>query len=299
MTYFLWKRALRKKSVWFSLLVMLTFALVGILAPSIAPHDPYNWNLTRTNLPPAWVQGTAISGTTEYLLGTDIYGRDILSRLIYGTRTAFFLVLTAVPLAALIGTIIGLISGYAGGRVDSTLMFFTDIIQSLPGIMFLVMIVLIFRGWLSPTWLHGFMVLVVGYAAVSWTGLARLIRIQVVEIKSHLYIEAAVSIGASPRRIIVQHLIPNVSHLILVWIINNVPVIILLEAILGYIGIGLTSASGGGEFSVVSWGGLFFSGRSAMSHNPWMLILPSLCILLISLSFILLADFLNDISRAE
>ena len=164
-------------------------------------------------------------------------------------------------------------------------MLFTDMVNSLPGIMFLVIIVLIFRNMLSPTWFHGLITLVIGFAAVSWVSLARLIRINVLQIKSQLFVEAAISIGASPWRIITRHLLPNVLHVILVWIINNIPAVILLEAVLGYIGVGVTSAVDGGEFTVVSWGGMFFSGRSALSRNPLMLVIPSLCILLISMSF--------------
>jgi len=294
MTFFPWKRALHRKTVWFSLLVMLTLGLVAVLAPRIAPHDPYRWDVTRSSLPPMWVQDTSTSGMAEYPLGTDRFGRDILSRLIYGTRTAFFLALTAVPLAALIGTLVGLIAGYAGGRPDTLIMLFTDMINSLPGIMFLAIIVLIFRNMLSPSWFHGLITLVIGFAAVSWVSLARLIRINVLQIKSQSFVEAAIAIGAPPRRIITQHLLPNVLHVILVWIINNIPAVLLLEAVLGYIGVGVTSAIDGGEFTVVSWGGMFFSGRSALSRNPLMLVIPSLCILLISMSFILLGDFLNE-----
>ena len=291
---FQWKRARRRKTVWFSLLVMLTLGLVAVLAPWLAPHDPYRWDVTQSSLPPMWVQDTSNPGMAEYPLGTDRYGRDILSRLIYGTRTALFLALTAVPLAALIGTLVGLIAGYAGGRLDTLIMLFTDMINSLPGIMFLVIIVLIFRTMLSPTWLYGLITLVIGFAAVSWVSLARLIRINVLQIKSQSFVEAAIATGAAPRRIIVRHLLPNVLHVILVWIINNIPAVILLEAVLGYIGVGVTSAIDGGEFTVVSWGGMFFSGRSALSRNPLMLVIPSLCILLISMSFILLGDFLNE-----
>jgi len=159
--------------------------------------------------------------------------------------------------------------------------------------------VLIFRNFLSPTWIHGLIALVVGFAAVSWVGLARLIRANILQIKSQLFVEAAISVGASPRRILARHLLPNVVHVILVWMINSIPAVILLEALLGYIGVGVTGAVDGGEFTVVSWGGMFFAGRSAMSRNPLMLIIPSLCILLISMSFILLADFLNGITRQE
>lgn len=299
MKFFPWKRALRSKTVWFSLLVMLTIGLVAFLAPWIAPHDPYKWGVTQSSLPPMWVQDTFNPGVAEYPLGTDRFGRDILSRLIYGTRTGFFLALTAVPLSALIGTLIGLIAGYASSRLDALIMLFTDMIQSLPGIMFMVIIVLIFRSFLSPTWFHGMITLVIGFAAVSWVSLARLIRVNVLLIKSQLFVEAAIALGASPWRIITRHLVPNVLHVILVWIINNIPAVILLEAVLGYVGVGVTGAVEGGEFTVVSWGGMFFAGRSTLTRNPLMLIIPSLSILLISMSFLLLGDFLNETTRQK
>ncbi|MBK8421156.1 ABC transporter permease [Candidatus Villigracilis saccharophilus] len=296
---FPWKRALRSRTVWFSLIVMLAFSLLAIITPRVAPHDPYKMRVTDFNLPPMWVQSTSAPGVAEYPLGTDRYGRDVFSRLLYGTRTAMFLALTAVPLAAFIGTLIGLITGYAGGRIDAVFMLFTDMLNSLPGIMFLVIIVLIFRGLFTPSWVHGLFTLIVGFAVVAWVSLARLIRINVLQLKSQLFIEAAVGIGASPWRIMTRHLLPNVLHVVLVWIINNIPVVILLEAVLGYIGVGVTSAVDGGEFTVVSWGGMFFSGRSLMSRNPLMLMIPSFSILLISMSFLLLGDFLNGITRRE
>jgi oligopeptide transport system permease protein len=297
--FFPWGRALHNKTVWFSLIVMLTFVVVAVLAPWIAPHDPYRRGITNFSLPPMWVQNISPAGMEEFPLGTDRFGRDILSRLLYGTRTALFLALIAVPVAALIGTLVGLIAGYAGGRLDSLIMFFTDMINSLPGIMFLVIIVLIFRNMLSPTWSHGLITLVIGFAMVSWVSMARLIRINVLQLKSQLFVEAAIGIGATPWRIITRHLLPNVLHVILVWIINNIPAVILLEAVLGYVGVGVTSAVDGSEFTVVSWGGMFFSGRSLLSRNPLMLVIPSLSILLISMSFLLLADFLNGITRQE
>ena len=297
--FFPWKRALRSKTLWFSLLVMLALGLVAGLAPWIAPHDPYQQSFTQGYLPPMWIQSTSVPGQADYPLGTDRYGRDILSRLIYGTRTAFFLALTAVPLAALIGTLIGLVAGYAGGKLDTAIMLFSDMIQTLPSIMFMVIIVLIFRSMFAPSWLQGLITLVFGFAVVNWVNLARLIRVNVLLIKRQLFVEAAISLGASPRHVIIHHLFPNVLHVILVWIINNIPAIILLEALLGYIGVGVTSAVDGGEFTVVSWGGMFFTGRSAMSRNPSMLVIPSLCILLISMSFFLLGDFLNEATRQE
>lgn len=294
-----WKKALRKKTVWFSLLVMLIFGLVAILATSIAPHDPYKSFLQHSNLPPMWEQGWSTPGMAEFPLGTDRFGRDILSRLVYGTRTAVFLALAAVSVTALIGSAVGLSAGYIGGRLDAWIMFFTDTINSLPGILFMVIIVLIFRSRLTPTWFHGLLTLMVGFAAVGWVSLARLVRINVLQLKSQAFLEAALGLGASPRYVITHHLLPNVLHVIVVWIITAIPAVILLEAVLGYIGVGVTGAVDGGEFTVVSWGGLFFSGRSAWSRNPLMLIIPSACLLLISMSFILLGDFLNGITRKE
>ncbi len=294
-----WRPALRKPVVWLSLSVILGLGLIAVLAPWLAPHDPYQWGPTQSSLPPMWVQDQPDKGTPDFPLGTDRFGRDVLSRLLYGTRTAFFLALAAVPLAALVGTLLGLLAGYAGGRVDSAIMTAADMVYALPGIMFVVIIVLIFRGLFPPTWSYGLLTLVIGYASVSWVSLARLIRINVVQLKSQLFVEAAVSIGATPRRIITQHLLPNVLHVIMVWVINNIPAVILIEAMLGYIGVGVTGAIDGGEFTVVSWGGMFYAGRSAMTRNPLMLIIPSVCILLISMSFILLADVLDGLTRRQ
>jgi ABC-type dipeptide/oligopeptide/nickel transport system permease subunit len=293
------RRVWRSAAIWFSLVVILIMGLVAAFAPQIAPHDPYRMDAARSNLPPAWVQDRHIRGLAEFPLGTDRYGRDVLSRLIFGTRTAFCLALLAVPLAALIGTLAGLVAGYAGGRLDQWIMLVTDMVSALPGIMFLVIIVLIFRSLLTPSWFHGLIALVIGFAAISWVGLARLIRINILQIRSRLFVEAAISIGATSRRIVLRHLLPNVLHVILVWVVNNIPAVILIEAVLGYVGVGITREIDGSEFSVVSWGGMFYAGRSALSRNPLMLLLPSLCVLLISMSFVLLADFLSGITRQE
>jgi ABC-type dipeptide/oligopeptide/nickel transport system permease subunit len=292
-----WKRARHKRTIWFSLLVMLVFGLVAILAPWIAPHDPYQWSAAQSRLPPMWVQDTSNPGLAEYPLGTDQLGRDILSRQIYGARTAILLALTAVCLAAVIGTLIGLTAGYAGGQLGSYTLLFTDMIGSLPGIMFVVIIVLIFRSLFPPPWLGGLVTLVIGFAASSWVSLARLVRVNVLQIKAQLFVEAAISIGVSPWRIITRHLLPNVLHVILVWTLISIPAVILLEAILGYIGVSVTAAVDGSEFTAVSWGGLFYSGRSMLSANPLVLVVPSLCILLISMSFLFLGDFLNETTR--
>lgn len=294
MTLFPWKRVARSKRVQFGLLIMLVLVLVAILTPWISPHDPFESSFTQSRLPPMWVQSGPEPGMAEFPLGTDRYGRDILSRLIYGTRTAVAMALTAVPLAALIGALTGLVAGYLGGRPSAWILYVSDTIQSLPGLMFMVLIVLIFRNALAPTWLNGVITLVVGFAAVSWVSLTRLVRVNIQQIRSQPFVEAAIALGASPARIIGRHLLPNVLHVIVVWIINNIPAVILLEALLGYIGLGVTRGVDGDEFGVVSWGGLFFSGRAMLNFNPLVVLAPSVCILLMTMSFVLLGDWLSE-----
>jgi ABC-type dipeptide/oligopeptide/nickel transport system permease subunit len=277
----------------FGLVIIAAFALVALFAPLLAPHDPYASSFKQSDLPPMWVQQPNNPGEAAHPLGTDMLGRDIFSRYLYGVRTTFILALGSIPLITIFGTLIGLCAGYLGKRVDAVITSILDILQSLPGIMFVVIMVLGLRSTFKPTWINGCITLIISYSLIGWVGLARIIRVTVLQIKTQLYIESAISIGASPWRIISRHIFPNVSHLVIVWVINNFPAIILLEAILGYIGVVITRAVGGNDFSVVSWGGLFYAGRAAISYNPTLLLVPSLSLLLLSMSFILVGDHIQ------
>jgi peptide/nickel transport system permease protein len=288
-----WKRALKSKSFMFGLIVILVFGLMAIFAPLLAPFDPYKRGWTNTDLPPFWVQNRIPAGIIDHPFGTDRWGQDILSRYLFGIRTAFVIAICSIPLTALTGTLIGLFSGYLGRKFDSIMTTIMDVLQSLPGIMFVVITILIMRKILSPTWLNGCIILVIGYSTIGWVGLARLVRINVLQIKNLLYVEAATAIGASPWRILSKHIFPNVSHLVMVWIVNNIPAIILLEAILGYIGVDIIQPLTEKNFSVISWGGLFYTGRSTLSSNPAIMLLPALSLLLVSMSFILIGDYLH------
>ena len=288
-----WKRALKSKSFLFAMVVILGFGLMAIFASLLAPHDPFKLEWTNSNLPPFWVQNRIPSGIIDHPFGTDRWGQDVLSRYLFGLRTAFVIAIGAIPLTALAGTLIGLLSGYLGKKLDSIMILVMDVLQSLPGIMFVVIMILILRNSIKPTWLNGCITLIIGYSAIGWVGLARMVRINVLQIKSLLYVESAVAIGATPWRIVTKHIFPNVSHLVMVWIINNIPAIILLEAILGYIGVEITQPTTEKNFSVISWGGLFYSGRSSLSSNPAIMLLPALSLLLLSMSFILIGDYLH------
>lgn len=289
--------ALRSGRVWFALVVVAAFSLVSLLAPALAPHDPYERDFARTRLPPMWEQGGAEPGSADHPLGTDRSGRDILSRFVYGARTAFASALAAVPLAALIGLAAGLVAGYAGGRVDAAILFVTDVVQALPAVMFMILVVLILRSALEPTWANGLLTLVVGFVAVAWTSMARLARAAARQWRSRLFVEAAAALGASPARVVVRHLLPNVLPLAAAWVINAVPAVVMLEAVLGYIGVGLTRAVDGDEFGVVSWGGLFFSGRPMLNYNALPVLAPALGLLVLTIGFVLLADYLSERNR--
>ena len=240
-----------------------------------------------------WVENPVRSGTPLYPLGTDRLGRDILSRYLYGVRTSFVLVLAAIPFPAIFGLFIGLIAGFFGEKVDNVITYVMDITQSLPGIVFMLIIVLILRSEFEPSWLSGIFTLTVGFSAIAWVSLARMVRASVLQLRSQLFIEAATAIGATKWRIITRHLLPNVSHIVLIWIVNNVPAIILMEAILGYIGVAVTSAFAENDFSITSWGGLFYTGRSTLSSNPMILLVPAASLLLLSMSFVLIGDYYN------
>lgn len=269
------------------------FGIIAILAPLLSPHDPYQTGFTNSDYPPMWAQNSGRSGIPDYPLGTDRLGRDILSRYLFGVRTSFVLVIGAIPLAAFFGLVIGIIAGFFGEKIDAVITLFMDIVQSLPGIMFMLITILILRSKFEPSWFSGILTLIIGFSSVAWVSLARMIRVSVLQLRSQLFFEAAVSIGATRWRIITRHLLPNLSHIILIWIVNNVPAVILLEAILGYIGVAVTSGFPENDFSITSWGGLFFIGRSTLSSNPMILLIPAASLLLFSMSFVLIGDYFN------
>jgi ABC-type dipeptide/oligopeptide/nickel transport system permease subunit len=279
------------KSLLIGLIIIGFFGVITLLAPVLSPFNPYQTGYTNSDYPPMWVHNPGRSGTPVHPLGTDRLGRDILSRYLFGVRTSFILVLGAIPLAAIFGSVIGLISGFFGEKVDAVITLFMDIIQSLPGIMFMLIIILILRNQFEPSWSSGILTLIIGFASVAWVSLARMVRVSVLQLRSQLFIEAAVSIGVTRWRMITRHLLPNVSHIILIWVVNNVPAVILLEAILGYIGVAVTSGFPENDFTVTSWGGLFFIGRSTLNSNPMILLVPAASLLLLSMSFVLIADY--------
>jgi len=280
--------------LWLSALTILLMSLLAVFAPAIAPYDPQQMRVGLSNYPPAWYDIPSKPGLPEYLLGTDIFGRDILSHAIHGARAAMFLALIAIPLAAFIGVVVGILAGTGNQIVEAVFLRLTDVVSSVPSFMFAVIIVLILRATATGRILGGLITLTLAFALVNWVGLARLVYTSVLKIKQQEFMEASRSLGAGTRHQIFKHILPHVSYLIIVWIINNIPAVILLEALFGYIGIQILQVTDGSSFQDLSWGGLIFTGRSQLNWNPFILLVPSLCILAISMSFSILGEYLNE-----
>lgn len=293
-----WHRLLRRKMAVFGIIVITLFILVAVFAPTLAPHDPLVLEFGHSHLPPVWVKQSAIgkAGDLRHLLGTDEQGRDVVSRLIYGTQASMFIGLSTTLIVAFVGVLIGMTAGYAGGRVDNLIMRVADVFYAFPSIMLYIMIVLMFRHTKVGEWQNGLAMLILALASVGWVGLARLVRAVTLSLKTAEFVEAARSIGASNARIIVRHILPNCLGVIAVWATLAIPRIIIVEAMLGYVGVGLNPAtSSSPSFFITSWGGLFLEGRIAINIHPIILLAPTVCVALVGMAFTFLGDTLRDV----
>ncbi|HEY5729305.1 MAG TPA: ABC transporter permease [Anaerolineales bacterium] len=290
-----WARLFRNKASVFGLIVIAFFLLLGIFAPFFAPHNPLQLNSGKDFLPPAWVElhGSKV-GTSEFLLGTDTLGRDVLSRVIYGARVSMLVGFLPTIIILLMGTSIGMLAGYYGGRIDNLLMRITDIMYGFPDLLFFIIAIVALRDtWLGDL-MNGLALLFVALAIVNWVGVARIVRGQVLSLKEKEFIEAARCIGVTDMRIMFRHLLPNALGPIIVVSAFTIPNMIITEAILGYLGLGLRPATSLESFFVTSWGALLLEGQTAINAQPYMLLAPALCVALVVLAFTFLGDGLRD-----
>lgn len=290
------QRLFRNKASVMGLIIIGIFAFVAIFAPYIAPHDPLQFNSGKDFLPPAWVAKAqnGKSGDPEFLLGTDTLGRDVLSRVIYGARVSMVVGLVPVTIILIVGTLVGMFAGFAGGRTDNYLMRFTDVIYAFPDLLFFIIVMITLRDTSLGTALNGLFLLFIALAIVGWVGVARLVRGQVLSLKEKEFIEASRSIGVKNSRIMRKHLLPNTLGVLIVAGAFLIPSMIITEAILGYLGLGLRPATDSSTFFVTSWGSLLLEGQTAINAQPWMLLAPALCIALIVMAFTFLGDGLRD-----
>ncbi|MCP4605686.1 MAG: ABC transporter permease [Proteobacteria bacterium] len=292
-----WFRLMRNKAAVTGMVIIVLFVLIATFASVLAPHNPLQIHDGMGFLPPAWVSDSASTGrvgNSEFLLGTDTIGRDVFSRLLYGARVSMVAGLTPVLIILVLGTGVGMISGYMGGQIDNIIMRITDVFYAFPNLLLYIILMVTLRDTAIGKLLNGLFLLFVALAIVSWVGVARLVRGSVLSLKAKEYVDAARCIGASPAHIMMRHILPNSLSPIVVWIAFAIPRMIIIEAILGYLGIGLRPATDPSAFFITSWGVLMLEGQTAINAQPWILFAPSVCVGLVVLAFTFLGDGLRD-----
>jgi oligopeptide transport system permease protein len=293
-----WHALIRNRAAVAGMVVIVIFALIAIFASALAPQDPLEIHDGKSFLPPRWVEaepgGSPKSGEPEFFLGTDSIGRDLFSRVIYGARVSMFVGVIPVIVILIMGSTIGMIAGYVGGGVDNFLMRITDIFYAFPDLLFFIILMVTLRDTVLGRALNGLMLLFLALAVVSWVGVARLVRGSVLSLREREFVLAARAMGATDLRIMLRHVFPNILSPLVVWIAFAVPGLIITEATLGYLGLGLRPATDPSSFFITSWGVLMLEGRGAMNNQPWILLAPSVCVGLVVLSFTFVGDGLRD-----
>ena len=261
-----------KRNKMFSLLVVAAIAiiLVGILAPVIATHSPYESNLHDAFIAP----------NSEHIFGTDKLGRDIFSRVIYGTRISLSAALILVILIFTIGTTLGVIAGYFGGIIDTIIMRISDMMISFPGLVLAIAMAGIMGASVKNA--------VIAITVVSWTKYARLSRSLVLKIKETDYIRAAKVTGCKTVHIITRHIIPNIISTLIITATTDIGTMILELSALSFLGFGAQSPQ-------AEWGLMLNEGRAYMVDCPWLMIYPGLAICIVVIVYNLLGDNLRDI----
>lgn len=262
-------RLAKNKLAMLGLIIIVVMVLLAVAAPLVAPYDYMAQDYTAIYSTPS----------REHLLGTDGLGRDILSRLIYGTRQSLRIGVLSVAIAAVLGTIMGSIAGYYGGAVDNILMRILDIYQSIPGMLLSIAL----AASLGPGINNA--ILAIGISTIP--AYARIIRASILTVREKEYIEAAVAINASDSRIIMKHVLPNAIAPLIVEITMNIGNSILAAATLSFIGLGAQPPA-------PEWGAMLCEGRNYMRDYGYLVIYPGICIMASVLSFNLLGDGLRD-----
>jgi peptide/nickel transport system permease protein len=255
--------------------ILAGIALIAVFANQLAPHNPEIGSLTARFKPPFWVTG----GTTEYLLGTDQLGRDVLSRLIFGARVSMVVGLTAVVFAGIVGTTLGIISGYLGGWVDQVIMRLVDTWLALPPLMFAIFLAAI----VGPSMWNIVIILGLTY----WTRYARVIRGEVLSLKEREFVRLAIVAGCSKLTIMRRHILPNVINSAAVLASLMLGVVIITEATLSFLGVGVPPPE-------PAWGLMLSDGKQGLMVGYWWLtVFPGGCIVLMVLSANVLGDWLR------
>lgn len=270
-----WAHFSENKGAVFGLTLVGSFVLLAILAPIISPYSASEVFPGQLRVPPIWNEG----GTTQFLLGTDDLGRDVLSRLIWGAQVSLFVGVSIVCISTITGTILGLMSGYFGGKVDAVIMRFIDILMAYPSILLAIIVVSVIGPGMTNA--------IFAVALVNIPSFTRLIRANVLEIKKRQFVMAAQTFGASSWRIMLKEILPNCMATLIVQTTLGLSEGILSTAALGFLGLGVQPPT-------PEWGIMLSDARPYIESSPWLVTLPGLCILGVVLGLNLFGDGLRD-----
>ncbi len=264
-----WRRLLANKAAVAGGMVLIVLIFLAIFAPWIAPHSYSYQNLELGAQPPS----------SEFLLGTDTLGRDLFSRILYGARVSLLVGFVATSVALVIGVSWGIVAGYFGGRIDSVMMRIVDVLYGLPFIIFIILLMVIFG---RNIWL-----LFGAIGAVEWLTMARIVRGQVLTVKTQEYVLAAQAMGVSNIQMFRKHIYPNILGPIAVYATLTIPQVMLLEAFLSFLGLGI-------QPPMSSWGTLIRYGVESMEEYSWLLIYPGLTFTITLFALNFFGDGLRD-----
>jgi len=255
--------------------IFADLAWLGLPDVRLAPYDPIEMSLPDRLMPPFWAE----EGSTEHLLGTDKMGRDILSRLIFGARISLSVSLLVILITSAVGTFLGIIAGYLGGRTEAFLMRITDISMAFPPILVAMLLVVS----MGPS----FLTVVLAISLLGWAPYARLIRGETLRLREMDFVAQARIIGASPFRIMFRHIFPNVINPLIIIMTLQIGLLILTEAALSFLGVGIPPPA-------PSWGNMINDGRNLVDTAWWISTFPGIAIGLVVMSGNFLGDWLRD-----
>ncbi len=269
-----WNRFRMDKAALFGATIIVIVVTAALLAPWVTPHDPYEQFFDGLTM-----EGAPLPPSKRFWLGTDLLGRDVFTRLVYGARTSLIIGIVANAVAVLIGTVLGTIAGYAGGWTGTVIMRFTDLMMAFPALLLAIALAAILKPSL---WIVAMVI-----ALVNWVQTSRVMYTQTRTLAELEFIEAARALGAAWPRILLVHILPHLMPHILVWGTLGISVTVLLEATLSFLGVGVQPPT-------PSWGGIIFESQSYFISAPWLVVFPGVSILLLALSFNLVGDGLRD-----
>ncbi|MEX2649147.1 MAG: ABC transporter permease [Alphaproteobacteria bacterium] len=253
---------------------VLAVVAAAVLAPLLAPHDPAEQFFDGLT-----IEGAPLPPSERFPLGTDLLGRDLLSRLIWGARASLTVGVVANGAAVVIGTLLGTTAGFLRGWVGAAIMRFTDLMMAFPALLLAISLAAILRPSL---WIVALVI-----ALVNWVQIARVVYAQTTALAEREFIEAARALGAGRIRILARHIVPHLVPTILVWSTLGIATTVLLEATLSFLGVGVQPPT-------PSWGGIIFEGQSYFLSAPWLVFFPGLAIIVAALAFNLVGEALND-----